>query len=95
MAQQEALMADMKESVTPKLSNLDEESKQAMHDMKEHMLDNLDAFRAKMDAEVKKTLEEVSALREQKKALQGDLSDLLAFKAKVSRVPHTMHGRRS
>lgn len=41
-------------------------------------------MRARMDEEVKKTFDEVTALREQKKALQGDLADLLAFKSKVS-----------
>lgn len=95
MGAQERLLVDMKESVTPKLANLDEDAKVAMHDMKEHMLDNLDAFREKMDSEVKKTLEEVATLREQKKQLQSDLSDLLAFKSKVcslrlSKCPHLL-----
>lgn len=84
MAQQEALLADLKDSVTPKLASLDEERTAAMHEVKEHALDNIEISRAKMDAEVKKAIEQVAELREQKKTLQSDLAELLSFKAKVS-----------
>ena len=54
--------------------------------MKEEMSNSLAAFKAQLDDEVKKTLDEVGILRDQKKQLQSDLSDLLAFKSKVSSV---------
>lgn len=57
--------------------------------MKEHFINDLGAFKQEMDQEVKKTLNEVAELREQKKQLQSDLSGLLAFKAKVSCGCHT------
>jgi hypothetical protein len=54
--------------------------------MKEEMSNSLAAFKAQLDDEVKKTLDEVGILRDQKKQLQSDLSDLLAFKSKVGSV---------
>lgn len=48
------------------------------------MSKSLADFKTQLDEEVKKTLDEVGALRDQKKQLQSDLSDLLAFKSKVS-----------
>ena len=72
--------------MTPKLAHLTDDTQDAINEMKEHLLKDLETFRKDMDAEVRKTLEEVSILREQKKMLQGDLSDLLAFKSKVRTV---------
>lgn len=51
------------------------------------MSKSLADFKTQLDEEVKKTLDEVGVLRDQKKQLQSDLSDLLAFKSKVSLAP--------
>ena len=74
-------------AVTPKLAHITDDTQDAIHEMKEQLLKDLAKFRKEMDTEVHKTLDEVSALREQKKMLQADLSDLLAFKSKVSTIP--------
>jgi archaellum component FlaC len=76
--------------VTPQLASLNDDTQDAIHEMKEHFINDLGAFKQEMDSEVKKTLNEVAELREQKKQLQSDLSGLLAFKAKVNRIAATI-----
>lgn len=69
-------------AVTPQMSNINEEAQDAIDEMRLHLMKAIESFRTEMDSEVKKTLGEVAALREQKKMLQSDLADLLAFKSK-------------
>lgn len=71
-------------ALTPKIKDISLETEEAILAMREEMSKSLADFKTQLDEEVKKTLEEVGALRDQKKQLQGDLSDLLAFKSKVS-----------
>lgn len=70
-------------ALTPKIKDIGLESEEAILAIREEMSKSLAEFRLQLDDEVKKTLDEVGALRDQKKQLQSDLSDLLAFKSKV------------
>lgn len=86
MVAQEQKLADLREAVTPQMASINDDAAQAIDDMKDQMASDFAAFSKDMDSEVKKTLYEVAALRDQKKQLQTDIADLLAFKAKVSSV---------
>ncbi|KAK9900816.1 hypothetical protein P389DRAFT_208246 [Cystobasidium minutum MCA 4210] len=82
MAHQEEALVNLKETLTPQIRDIGAESEEAILAMREEMSKSLADFRTQLDEEVKKTLDEVGALRDQKKQLQSDLSDLLAFKSK-------------
>jgi hypothetical protein len=66
------------------MNDLGAESEEAIAEIREEAQRTLSEFKAQMSEEVQKTLLEVGALRDQKKQLQSDLADLLAFKSKVS-----------